>query len=86
MYVNGYSIKRKKTLRKSHLGTRLGWLQKGHTQREGMDFNEIFSPLVKHSSIRIILTMVAHFDLHLEQMDVKTTFLHGKLEERILMS
>ncbi|KAH9668944.1 hypothetical protein KPL70_021590 [Citrus sinensis] len=56
------------------------------TQREGVDFNEMFSPIVKHSSIRILLAMVALLDLELEQMDVKTPFLHGNLEEQILMA
>ncbi|KAH9662167.1 hypothetical protein KPL70_024758 [Citrus sinensis] len=59
---------------------------RGFTQREGIDFNEIFSPVVKHSSIRILLAMVALLDLELEQMDVKTAFLHGNLEEQILMA
>ena len=58
---------------------------RGYTQREGIYFTEIFSPAVKHRSIRIILTMVALLDMELEQMDVKTTFLHGNLEEQILM-
>lgn len=48
----------------------------GFTQKEGMDNNEIFSLVVKHASIRIILVMVAHFYMELEHMDVKTTFLH----------
>ncbi|KAH9651033.1 hypothetical protein KPL70_026595 [Citrus sinensis] len=59
---------------------------RGFTQKEGIDFNEIFSPMVKHSLIRILLAMVALFDLELEQIDVKTAFLHGNLEENILMS
>ncbi|KAH9762165.1 hypothetical protein KPL70_000710 [Citrus sinensis] len=59
---------------------------RGFTQKEGIDFNEIFSPVVKHSSIRILLAIMALFDLELEQMDVKTAFLHGNLEEKILMS
>ena len=41
--------------------------------------------MVKHSSIQILLIMVAHFDMELEQMDVKTTFFHGKLEKTIYM-
>ena len=58
---------------------------KGYTQKEGVDFNEVFSPVVKHSSIRVLLVMVALFDLELKQLDVKTTFLHGELEEQIYM-
>ena len=41
--------------------------------------------MVKPSSIQILLNMVAHFEMELEQMDVKTTFLHGKLEKTIYM-
>ena len=50
-----------------------------------MDFNEVFSPVVKHSSIRVLLSIAAYNDLELDQMDMKTAFLHGDLSERILM-
>jgi hypothetical protein len=53
---------------------------KGYSQRECVDFNKFFSHVMKHSSIRMLLTMVALFDLELEQLDVKTTFIHGELE------
>ena len=56
---------------------------KGFSQKEGIDYNEIFSPVVKHSSIRVLLALVAQFDLELQQLDVKTAFLHGDLEETI---
>nr|KYP63308.1 Retrovirus-related Pol polyprotein from transposon TNT 1-94 [Cajanus cajan] len=58
---------------------------RGFTQREGLDYKEIFSPVVKHNSIRMILAMVTHFDMELEQMDVRTAFLHGELDETIYM-
>ena len=58
---------------------------KGFAQKEGVDYNEIFSPMVKHTSIRVLLSLVAHGDLELEQLDVKTTFLHGDLDEEIYM-
>jgi len=58
---------------------------RGFTQREGIDYNNVFSLVVKHSSIRILLSMVAKFDLELEQMDVKIAFLYGELEETIYM-
>ena len=57
---------------------------KGFAQKKGIDSDEIFSP-VKMTSIRTILSLVAVEDLHLEQLDVKTTFLHGDLEEEIYM-
>ena len=56
-------------------------MAKGFTQVEGIDYNEIFSPVVKHCSVRILMAIVNQFNLELEQMDVKTAFLHGDLEE-----
>jgi len=58
---------------------------KGFRQRKEIDLNEIFSPVVKLSSIRIVLSLAATLDLKVEQMDVKTAFLHGDLEEEIYM-
>ena len=58
---------------------------KGFTQREGVDFNEIFSPVVKQASIRAIMSKAAYEDLEIEQLDVKTAFLHGTLDETIYM-
>ena len=59
---------------------------KGFTQREGIDYNEIFSPVVKYKTIRIILALVSFYNLELEQLDVKTAFLYGDLDETIYMS
>lgn len=56
------------------------------TQRERVDCNEVFSPVVKHSSIRMILALVAQNNLELEQLDVRTTFLHGELDDKIHMT
>ena len=58
---------------------------KGYRQIPGIDYNEVFSPVVKHSSICTLLSIVAMHDLELEQLDVKTAFLHGELEEDIYM-
>jgi len=58
---------------------------KGSAQKEGIDFTEIFSPVVRMSSIRVILGLVATLDLECEQLNVKIAFLHGELEEEIYM-
>ncbi|GJS26881.1 retrotransposon protein, putative, ty1-copia subclass [Tanacetum coccineum] len=58
---------------------------RGFTQRAGIDYNEVFSPVVRHTSIRVILSLTACEDYELEQLDVKTAFLHGNLEETIYM-
>ena len=58
---------------------------KGFTQKEGIDYTETFSPVSKKDSLRIIMALVAHYDLELHQMDVKTAFLNGDLDEVIYM-
>ena len=58
---------------------------KGYSQREGIDFKEIFSPVLTKDSYRVIMAIVAHFDLELHQMDVKTNFLNGDLDEDVYM-
>ena len=50
-----------------------------------MILSDIFSPVAKVTSIRLLLSVAAAFDFEIEQMDVKTTFLHGDLEEEIYM-
>ncbi|GJX90710.1 retrovirus-related pol polyprotein from transposon TNT 1-94 [Tanacetum coccineum] len=59
---------------------------KGFQQIHRVDYNEIFSPVVKMTTIRLVLSIVAFEHLHLEQLDVKTTFLHGNLDEYIYMT
>ncbi|KAJ8472455.1 hypothetical protein ONZ45_g16643 [Pleurotus djamor] len=58
---------------------------KGFSQREGIDFNEIFSPVVRYETFRMILALAAVEGWHLEGLDVKTAFLYGKLDEEIYM-
>ena len=56
---------------------------KGFTQIEGVDYEETFSPVVRIASIRLLLALVAHLDLEMFQMDVKTAFLNENLKEEI---
>ena len=60
-------------------------MAKGFTQKEGIDYHETFSPVSKKDSFRIIMALVAHLDLELHQMDVKTVFLNGDPEEEVYM-
>jgi len=58
---------------------------KGFSQVQGVNFNEVFSPVVKHTSIQVFISLVAIKDLEFEQLDVIIAFLHGDLEEQIYM-
>ena len=58
---------------------------KGYTQKEGFDYEETFSPVAMIKSIRILLSIAAHMDYEIWQMDVKTAFLNRNLEETIYM-
>ena len=66
LVANGSSKERNEFQEWKMLGSKHTWWVKGYTQKEGVDFNEVFSPVVKHSSIRVLLAMVTLFDLELE--------------------
>nr|GEW81514.1 reverse transcriptase domain-containing protein [Tanacetum cinerariifolium] len=57
----------------------------GQKLRAGIDYNEVFSLVFQHTSIRVILALTACKGYELEQLDVKTTFLHETLKEVIYM-
>ena len=59
---------------------------KGYTQKEGIDYEDTFSPVAMLKSIRILLSIAAALDYEIWQMDVQTTFLNGNLEECIYMA
>ncbi|RVW21621.1 Retrovirus-related Pol polyprotein from transposon TNT 1-94 [Vitis vinifera] len=63
-----------------------GYKPIGCKWREGIDFTETFSPVSTKDSFRLVMALVAHFDLELHQMDVKTAFLNGDLSEEVYMS
>ena len=59
---------------------------KGYTQKEEVDYKETFSPVAMLKSIRILLSIAAALDYEIWQMDIKTAFLNGDLEEEIYMT
>ena len=60
-------------------------MAKCYRQRQGVDCDETFASIAMIKSIRILLTIATHYDYEIWQMDVKTTFLNGNLEEEVYM-
>lgn len=56
---------------------------KGYAQEEGMDYGETFAPIVRLEGVRILIAFVVHKNFKVYQMDVKSTFLNGVLEEEV---
>ena len=69
---NGYVTKNK---------TRL--VAKGYNQEEGIDFGETFAPITRLEAIRLLLAYASSMDIKLYQMDVKSTFLNGIINEEL---
>ncbi|CAM8909774.1 unnamed protein product [Rhodiola kirilowii] len=57
----------------------------GFHQQEGLDFGETFSPIVNHSTIRLILALSVQFSWPVRQLDVQNAFLHGYLTDEVYM-
>jgi hypothetical protein len=61
-------------------------MAKGYTQKKGEDFFDTYSPIARLTTIRVLLSLAASYDLLIHQIDIKTTFLNGELEEEIYMT
>ena len=59
---------------------------KGYTQRAGIDYEETYSPVVRYDSLRAVFAIAAALDLEIAQLDIKTAFLYGDLNEELYMS
>ena len=59
------------------------FVARGFSQKEGIDYEETFAPVARYTSIRAIMALAAKLGWKLHQMDVKTTFLNGVVEEEV---
>jgi transposase InsO family protein len=58
---------------------------KGYAQRHGIDYTEVFAPVARLDTIRVILAIAAQFSWEVFQLDVKSAFLHGELKEEVFV-
>ena len=57
----------------------------GYSQQPGLDYDETFSPVVRAESVRALIAVAAEHNIMTHEMDVKTAFLNGNLEEEVYM-
>ena len=58
-------------------------MARGFSQKEGIDYEENFAPVARYTSIRSVLSLAAVMKWNIHQMDVKTDFLNGVVEEEV---
>lgn len=78
-------IQNQERLNGQHRKIKARLIAKGFTQKEGIDYNETCCLVSTKDAFRIVMALTAQYNLFLHQMDVKTTFLNGILNEEIYM-
>ncbi|HEY0433295.1 MAG TPA: reverse transcriptase domain-containing protein [Chitinophagaceae bacterium] len=79
-----YKIKHDTTGKIERYKARL--VAKGYAQIQGIDYQETFAPVAKYNSIRTLIALAANQNLKIHQMDVKTAYLNGDIDETIIMT
>lgn len=75
----------KKKISDNEVKFRARLVAKGFTQKEGVDYSETFSPVVRHSTLRLLFALSVKLELDIFHLDVKTAFLNGHLNEEVFM-
>ena len=78
-----YKAKRKADGKIDRFKARL--FAQGYSQEAGIDYDEVFAPIARYNSIRCVLAIANQLNLEVHQMDVKSAFLNGELEDEIYM-
>ncbi|GKA39283.1 putative ribonuclease H-like domain-containing protein [Tanacetum coccineum] len=76
-------IRNKKDERGIVIKNKARLVAQGYTQEEGIDYDEVFAPIARIEAIRLFLAYASFKDFMVYQMDVKSTFLYGKIEEEV---
>ena len=60
-------------------------MAKGYKQEHGVDYTEVFAPVARHDTIKMVIALAAQNSWPIFQLDVKSAFLHGYLEEAVFI-
>ena len=61
-------------------------MTKGYVQRQGVDFEEVFAPVTRLDTIRLILSLATQHGWEVHDLDVKSAFLNGQLQEEVYVA
>lgn len=59
---------------------------KGYVQKQGVDYEEVFAPVARLDTVKLLLAMAANWGWEVHHLDVKTTFLNGELVEDVYVA
>ena len=83
--VDNKWVFKKKCDSEGKISYRARLVARGFNQKQGIDYNETFSPVVRHSTLRLLIALSAQLNLEILHLDVKTAFLNGLLKEQVFM-
>lgn len=78
-------VLRKKVNINNSVRYRARLVAKGFTQKPGIEYDETFSPVVRHSTLKLLFALSAQLNLDITDLDVKKAFLNGFFKEEIYM-
>ena len=83
MVTSRWIYKVKKVVDGSIEKFKVRFMARGFSQVEGVNYEEIFAPVARYTSIYCIISIAAEMDWKIHQMDVKTSFLNGFIQEEV---
>nr|GEU50490.1 putative ribonuclease H-like domain-containing protein [Tanacetum cinerariifolium] len=84
--VTKWVLKNKKDKRGIVIKNKARIVAQGHTQEEGIDYNEVFAPVARIEAIRLFLAYASFMGFTVYQMDVNNAFLYGTIDEEVIKS
>ena len=61
--------------------TRGRWIVKGYTQQKGIDYDETYAAVTKATTLKLLMAMIAHYNLEAKQYNIMTAFLYAKIKD-----